>query len=86
MDGRARVAWQVRRLRVERGLSQEALAVDAGVDRGYVSGIEQGAHNPTIDILERLASALGVDVGELLVRPASDAERPRPLRAGRRKS
>lgn len=85
MDGRARVAWHVRRLRVERGLSQEALAVDAGVDRGYVSGIERGTFNPTLEILDRLAAALSVDVGEFLVLPAADAAPPVPLRAGRRK-
>lgn len=85
MDGRARVAWHVRRLRVERGLSQEALAVDAGVDRGYVSGIERGTFNPTVEILDRLAAALSVDVGEFLLLPASDAVPPVPLRAGRRR-
>ena len=46
MDGRTRVAWNLRRIRVERGLSQEALAVDADVDRTYVSGIERGSFNP----------------------------------------
>lgn len=86
MDGRTRVAWHVRRLRVERALSQEALAVDAGVDRSYVSGIERGTFNPSVDVLDRLAEALGVDVGEFLVRPASDAVPPAPLRPGRRKS
>ena len=86
MDGRARVAWQVRRLRVERALSQEALAVDAGVDRGYVSGIERGTFNPTVDILDRLAAALSVDVGELMVLPEIGAATPLPLRPGRRKS
>ena len=85
MDGRARVAWQVRRLRVERALSQEALAVDAGVDRGYVSGIERGTYNPTVDILDRLAAALSVDVGELMVLPETGAATPLPLRPGRRK-
>ena len=85
MDGRARVAWQVRRLRVERALSQEALAVDAGVDRGYVSGIERGTYNPTVDILDRLAAALSVDVAELMMLPDADTAAPVPLRPGRRK-
>jgi transcriptional regulator with XRE-family HTH domain len=84
MDGRARVAWHLRRLRVERGVSQEALAVDAGVDRSYVSGIERRSFNPTVDILDRLAEALDVDVSEFLLKPASGDEPPVPLKSGRK--
>ncbi len=58
MDGRARVANNLRRPRIERGVSQENLAVDAFVDRTYVSGIEREEFNPTVDILDRLALAL----------------------------
>ncbi len=86
MDGRARVAWHLRRLRVARGFSQEALAVDAGVDRTYVSGIERGSFNPTVEVLERLARALGCDVAELFAIPQSDDEVPAPLRPGRKKA
>ncbi len=84
MDGRARIAWHLRRLRVEQGISQENLAVDAQVDRGYVSGIERGTFNPTIDIIERLANALAVDIAELFQEPARGAAQPRPLKSGRR--
>jgi len=66
MDGRARVANNLRLLRIERGVSQENLAVDTSVDRTYVSGIERQEFNPTIDILDRLALALHVDVAEFL--------------------
>ena len=83
MDGRTRVAWNLRRLRTARGLSQESLAVDADVDRTYVSGIERGTFNPTLDLLERLAAALGVDLVDLVSKPASD-QPPEPLRPGRR--
>lgn len=86
MDGRTRVAWQLRRLRVDRGLSQEALAVDANVDRGYVSGIERRSFNPTVDILDRLAQALAVDVSALFVAPEAGSIPPEPLRSGRRKA
>ncbi|GJD91397.1 XRE family transcriptional regulator [Methylobacterium hispanicum] len=86
MDGRARVAWHLRRLRVARGFSQEALAVDAGVDRTYVSGIERGSFNPTVEVLERLATALGCDVAELFAIPQADDEVPAPLRPGRKKA
>ena len=42
------VARNIRRLRLERGLSQEALAVDAEIDRTYVSRLERGLENPTV--------------------------------------
>lgn len=84
MDGRARVAWNLRRLRVERGLSQESLAVDADVDRGYVSGIERQSFNPTIDIIDRLASALSIDIAELFLKLDEGADAPQPLRSGRK--
>ena len=53
------VAWNLRRLRVARALSQEALAVDAGIDRSFVGRIERGIENPTVETLDRLAAALG---------------------------
>ena len=84
MDGRARLAWNVRHLRALRGLSQEALAVDAGVAAPYLSGIERRAVNPTLDVLERLATALGVEVDTLLRAYDVEAAPPRPLRAGRK--
>jgi hypothetical protein len=55
MNARALVAWNLRRVRVKRGVSQERLAYDAGVDRSYVGGLELRAKNPTIDLLDRLA-------------------------------
>ena len=73
-------------MRVERGLSQEALAVDADVDRSYVSGIERGTFNPSVDVLERLAAALAVDIAEFFVEPQTGAAPPKPLQSGRRRS
>src|SRR6266567_4139223 len=58
MKGRALVAWNLRRIRVKRGLSQERLAFDSGVDRSYVRGLERREHNPTVDLLDRLARTL----------------------------
>jgi transcriptional regulator with XRE-family HTH domain len=84
MDGRARIAWNLRRIRADKGLTQEGLAVDAEVDRTYVSGIESGQFNPTIDLLEKLATALSVDVSELLVVPGPDAPKPQNLKRGRK--
>lgn len=84
MDGRALVAWNLRRLRVARGLSQERLAADAEVDRSYVGGLERGTENPTVAVLDRLAAALGVHISEVFAEPPRGTSRPSPLRAGRR--
>jgi transcriptional regulator with XRE-family HTH domain len=69
------VALNIRRLRLERGLSQEALAVDAGIDRTYVSRLECGLENPTISVLEKLAHALSSNIEELFREPRA-AESP----------
>ncbi|MCJ2127578.1 helix-turn-helix transcriptional regulator [Methylobacterium sp. E-045] len=84
MDARARLAWNVRHLRSTRGLSQETLAVDSRVAAPYLSGIERGVVNPTIDVLDRLAAVLGVEVDTLLRSYDESSEAPRPLRAGRK--
>ena len=65
-DIRQRLGTNLRRLREEKGWSQEAFAHEAGIHRTYVSDIERGARNPTILVLERLAKPLGVDVSALL--------------------
>jgi transcriptional regulator with XRE-family HTH domain len=66
MDVRARVGINVRRSRERAGLSQEALAHVADLDRTYVSGIERGHRNPTVAVLERLAIALDVRMADLV--------------------
>ena len=83
MRAQALVARNLRRLRVGRGLSQENLAADAGIDRTYVSRLERGLKNPTIAILEQLADALGAPIVELLAVPAPGEPPPKPLRGGR---
>jgi transcriptional regulator with XRE-family HTH domain len=84
MNGRALVAWNLRRIRVQRGLSQERLAYDAEVDRSYVGGLERREENPTVDVLDRLAKTLGVSIGELFREPRRGASPPKPLGSGRR--
>lgn len=59
-------AFNLRRLRVERGLSQEELAHRTGIDRTYVSHLERLRYNPTLDMVERLAESLNVEPLELL--------------------
>ena len=66
MDIAKRLGKNVRRLREEKGWSQEAYADEVGIHRTYVSDIERGARNPTIMVVEKLARPLGVKAGELL--------------------
>ena len=56
----------LRGLRLERGLSQEALAFDAGVQRNYISLLERGINQPTISVIFKLSTALGIRPGALV--------------------
>ena len=56
----------IRRARTGAGLSQEALAVDADLDRSYVGGIERGEHNPTVMNVVKIAGALKLRPSTLL--------------------
>lgn len=85
MEGRALVAWNLRRIRVKRGVSQERLAFDAEVDRSYVGGLERAEENPTVDILERLANTLEVPLAEFFKATPAGAKRLDPLPRGRRR-
>ena len=66
MDVRERLAVNMKRLRTERGWSQEALADAAGLDRTYISGIERVVRNPTLLVLEKVATALECGYSDLL--------------------
>ncbi len=57
---------RLKAFRVKRGLSQEALARQAGISRGYLLRLEAGRQDPTVGMLEKLAKALKVKVGALL--------------------
>ncbi|WP_349571920.1 helix-turn-helix domain-containing protein [Azotobacter salinestris] len=65
-SARHRISCNLKRLRLERGLSQERAAELADFHRTYVSQLERCVTNISIDGLERLAHALGVDVLDLL--------------------
>lgn len=71
MDIRERLSTNLKRLRREKGLSQEAFAHEAGIHRTYVSDLERGSRNPSITILDRLAAPLGVTASELIAEPES---------------
>jgi transcriptional regulator with XRE-family HTH domain len=85
MNGRKLAAWNLRKWRVRRELSQEKLAVDANIDRTYVSRLERGIENPTVALLDRLARALSIPILEFFRTPAPGERPPSPLRSGRKK-
>jgi transcriptional regulator with XRE-family HTH domain len=83
MNARALVARNIRRIRVARGLSQEALAVDAEIDRTYVSRLERNLENPTVGVLERVAKALHCPIVDLFAQ--SGTGRVATLTPGRKR-
>jgi transcriptional regulator with XRE-family HTH domain len=64
------LARNLRQLRLERGWSQDDLAAEAGVRQALVSAIEVATANPTLESLDRLTSALKVDMATLFDRTA----------------
>lgn len=64
MDLKEKVGLRIRQLRKEQELSQEALGYQAEVDRTYVTDVENGRRNVSLEILDRLIKALGVSVAE----------------------
>ena len=69
MDLREVFATNLRRLRHDKGLSQDDLAYEAQVSRSYLSQLEKGAYFASLKIVGRLADALGVEPAELLKLP-----------------
>ncbi len=86
MDVRQLVGWNLRRLRVMRGISQDELALQADVERAYVGHLERGTKNATLLTIEKLAAALQFPLVDLFREPDAGQAKPEPLRAGRRKA
>lgn len=68
MEIREVFARNLRQLRHAKGMSQEELAHLADLDRTYISSLERGLYGASIDVVDRIAVALGVEAAELLVR------------------
>lgn len=67
MEIRKIFAENLRNERLDRGLSQEALAHEAGLDRTYISSLERCVYSPTLDVVSRIASVLDIPPYRLLV-------------------
>ncbi len=68
---------EIRKVRLDRALSQEQLAFKAGISRNYVSLLELNQKSPTVDVLLRIARALGIRASALIEAVERKASHPR---------
>jgi transcriptional regulator with XRE-family HTH domain len=66
MNESARLGKNLKRIRTAKGISQGEISRTLGVDKGFVSNVENGKTNPTLATIAKLARAIGVSVGELV--------------------
>ncbi len=62
----SRFGGNLRRIRGAKGISQEDLAAKAGLHRTYVSSVERGERNVTLQTIEKLSKALGIPMAKLM--------------------
>lgn len=67
-----RLGEEIKESRLNAGLSQEALALAAGVDRTYVSQLERGVANPSLKILYRISKVLEAELRIAFLEPSRD--------------
>ena len=65
MDLCSVIGTNIRMLRAAKGLSQEELAFRAGIDRSYLSEVESGYKNLSVNVLDQIAAALGVEIARM---------------------
>jgi len=64
MDIKKKFGKNLKHLRLEKGISQQSLALSADLDRTYIPSIEKGERNVSITVVEKLANALNVSISE----------------------
>lgn len=68
MNAKQRLGYRIKKLREEGNLTQRKFALMIGMDKSYLSGVETGKRNATIDTIDRIAKGLGVEVEDLFVK------------------
>ena len=69
MDVRGRLAKNLKTYRLKANMSQEELAHQSNLERGYISGIERGIRNPTVLVLQQISKVLQIHEADLLQDP-----------------
>ena len=75
-EARATLSANIKALRRKHGIAQERLGLEAGVDRTFISKIERGIGNPTLEILVKISERLEVPVDELIREGMNDDALP----------
>jgi len=65
MDIRKQLGINVQKYRRQKGWSQEELAFESGLHRTYISGVERGVRNPTVEVVGKIADALEIGADRL---------------------
>jgi len=65
MDINKQLGMRIKYLRSLKRMSQEDLALEANVNKNYLSDLERGMRNPTLKVMEKIANALGISLEEL---------------------
>ena len=68
MDYQERIGKTIIRLRASKGISQERMAFDASIDRRYLSDVENGKRNISLDVLLRVARFFGMPLSDFMAR------------------
>lgn len=86
MEVKKLVGWNLRKLRVAKGLTIEDLAGTVGANASYIAEVERGEINIGVVLLDQLARAIGARISDLTIEPPPGEKPPQPLKAGRRPS
>ena len=66
MDIKLQFGMRLRYLREQKGWTQETLSFESGVHKNYISDLELGRRNPTLEVINRLSDALDITLSELM--------------------